>query len=156
MNDVNDLRIRPCQEWEISSLHELFYDTVHAIGVGYYTNQQLSAWAPREWDQKSWEFRLLRQHTVVAVRGESILGFGSLAEHGVLDMLFVHSGHQGQGIGTALCDHLEQAAGNQIIQTHASMMARPFFEKRGYKLIKEQQVCRKNVWLRNYFMEKSI
>lgn len=41
------------------------------------------------------------------------------------------------GIATAICDQLEQfAEGN--ITTHASITARPFWEKRGYKVVKEQ------------------
>lgn len=42
------------------------------------------------------------------------------------------------------------------ITTHASITARPFFEKRGYVTVKEQQVIRHNVALTNYIMEKQI
>lgn len=40
--------------------------------------------------------------------------------------------------------------------THASITARPFFEKRGYKVIKKQSVERSGVLLQNYVMEKQI
>ena len=52
---------------------------------------------------------------------------------------------------TAICDQLEQAVGGSIT-THASITARPFFEKRGYQVAKEQQVERQGIFLTNYVM----
>ena len=40
------------------------------------------------------------------------------------------------------------------IITHASITARPFFENRGYQVVREQQVERQGVFLTNYVMEK--
>ncbi|HIT14681.1 MAG TPA: GNAT family N-acetyltransferase [Candidatus Scatomonas merdigallinarum] len=63
---------------------------------------------------------------------------------------------QRQGVATALCEALEQAAGTAVIRTHASLTARGFFEKRGYRLVREQQVERRGVLLTNFVMEKII
>lgn len=41
------------------------------------------------------------------------------------------------------------------LTVHASISAKPFFEKRGYKVIKEQSVKVDNVYLTNYLMEKT-
>ena len=49
---------------------------------------------------------------------------------------------------------LEHAANKVTITTYASITAKSFFEKRGYKVIKEQHVERKGVLLTNYLMEK--
>ena len=40
--------------------------------------------------------------------------------------------------------------------THASITARGFFEKRGYRLIRAQQVERSGERLTNYVMEKPL
>ena len=40
--------------------------------------------------------------------------------------------------------------------THASVTARPFFERREYAVRKEQQVERKGVLLTNYIMDKTL
>ena len=40
------------------------------------------------------------------------------------------------------------------IVTHASITARPFFEKRGYRTLRERRVLRHGVPLTNYHMEK--
>ena len=62
--------------------------------------------------------------------------------------------YQGQGVASAICDELERAAGEEKIITNASITAKPFFEKRGYKAVKEQQVIRKGIPLTNCVMEK--
>ena len=41
------------------------------------------------------------------------------------------------------------------ITVHASITARTFFEKRGYRVLREQQVERQGVLLTNYEMEKT-
>lgn len=43
-----------------------------------------------------------------------------------------------------------------VIVTHASITARPFFEKRGYRVKKEQTVIRHGVALQNFVMEKLV
>ena len=42
----------------------------------------------------------------------------------------------------------------QLDTTHASITAKPFFLKRGYRAVKEQKVERAGVFLTNYVMEK--
>ena len=72
---------------------------------------------------------------------------------GCLDLLYVHKDFQRQGIATALCDELEK--GFTVIKTYASVTAKPFFEKRGYKTIKEQEVERLGIKLKNFEMRLS-
>ena len=105
-------------------------------------------------DLAEWDRSFQAHHTLVAVEGEQIVGFGDLdVERGYLDRLYVHRDHQGEGIATALCGALERAASGPIT-THASITARPFFEGRGYRVLREQQVERRGVWLTNYVMGK--
>lgn len=40
------------------------------------------------------------------------------------------------------------------ITTHASITAKPFFEKRGYIVVKEQQIERQGIFLTNFIMIK--
>lgn len=39
------------------------------------------------------------------------------------------------------------------IVTHASITTKPFFEKRGYRVIREQQVERQGIFLTNFVMK---
>ena len=38
--------------------------------------------------------------------------------------------------------------------THASLTARPFLERRGWQAVREQEVERRGVWLKNVVMRK--
>lgn len=132
---------------------ELFYNTVHTVNIKDYTEEQLNAWANGGMDLEKWHRSLQEHITFVAVENGMIVGFGDIDQNGYLDHLFVHSDYQRQGIGTAICNHLEQAVCGNIC-THASITAKPFFEQRGYKTIKAQQVERQGVLLTNFIMEK--
>lgn len=57
-------------------------------------------------------------------------------------------------MATMLCDRLERHFPVSCITTHASITAKPFFESRGYRVLREQQVTRNGVILINYVMEK--
>lgn len=67
--------------------------------------------------------------------------------------MFVHKDYQGKDVATAICDRLEKSVQKKVI-IHASITERAFFEKRGYKVIKEQQVERKGIVIVNFAMEK--
>lgn len=145
--------IRRYQTEDCKALTELFYNTVHSVNARDYTPEQLNVWATGSVDLQAWDRSLSEHYTVVAVEDGVIAGFGDIDSTGYLDRLFVHKDYQGRGIATALCDALE-AAGVGKITTHASITAKPFFEKRGYRVVREQQVERSGVVLTNYAMEK--
>lgn len=151
--DMERMAIRKYQPADCGELARLFYDTVHTVNAGDYTEEQLDAWAPGAVDLAEWD-RSFREHDcVVAVAGGTIIGFGDMDKEGYLDRLFVHKDYQGKGVGTAICGRLEQAVRGKAI-THASVTAKPFFEKRGYRVIREQQVFRGGTALVNFVMEK--
>lgn len=147
------MEIREYQQSDCEILAELFYNTVHTVNAKDYTKEQLDVWATGKVDLKKWSQSLQEHYSVVAVVGGTIIGFGDIDLTGYLDRLFVHADYQGKGIATAICNQLEQAVQGNIT-THASITAKPFFEKRGYRVIKEQQVERQGVFLTNYVMTK--
>lgn len=143
--------IREYQSADCKELTELFYNTVHTVNAKDYTKEQLEVWATGQADLKMWNQSLQRHFSIVAVDDNIIVGFGDIDKTGYLDRLFVHSRYQRKGIATAICNRLESAVQGSIV-THASITARPFFEKRGYKVIKEQQVERQGIFLMNFVM----
>lgn len=147
------MRLRQYQLSDCKILTELFYDTVHKINIKDYSVQQVNAWADGNIDLKKWNDSFLSHHTVIAEINTVIVGFGDIDKTGYLDRLYVHHDYQRLGIATALCDELERSVNTPEISTHASITARGFFEKRGYKVIYEQQVHRHNVFLTNYVMK---
>lgn len=145
--------IREYQPLDCEVLAELFYNTVHTVNVKDYTKEQLNVWATGIVDLEKWNQSFEEHYSLVATDGEVIIGFGDINKAGYLDRLYVHSDYQRKGIATAICNQLEQAVQGSIV-THASITARPFFEKRGYRVIEEQQVERQGIFLINFVMEK--
>lgn len=147
--------IRPYCSGDCQEMAQLFYETVHRVNCAHYTTDQLDAWATGQVDLAAWDHSFQVHLTLVAQIGGEIVGFGDLdVETGYLDRLYVHYAYQRQGIATALCDQLERPCDGRIITTHASITARPFFEGRGYQVVRQQQVERRGVILTNFLMER--
>lgn len=135
-------------------LAQLFYDTVHTINAADYTEEQLNVWATGTVDIGAWDASFCENETIVAEINGLIVGFGDIRADGYLDRLYVHKDFQRQGVATAICNELEQEFEVDKIITQASITAKAFFEKRGYKAVKKQQVKRQGVFLTNFVMEK--
>jgi putative acetyltransferase len=151
------MKIRKYQPADCKEITQLFYDTVHSVNTKDYSQEQVDAWATGTVNIEKWNESFLENYSVVAVENGMITGFGDIDHTGYLDHLFVHKDYQGKGIATVICDALEDhvfESGIRIVYTHASITAKPFFVKRGYKVKKEQQVERRGVKLTNFVMEK--
>lgn len=146
--------IRQYKNEDCDVVSKLFYETVHSVNVKDYKAEQLSAWANNYDSLKVRQDDLISQKTLIAETNGVIVGFGSIDKSGCLDLLFIHKDYQRQGIATALCDELEK--GFVALTTYASITAKPFFEKRGYKIVKEQEVERSGIKLKNFEMKKSM
>ena len=145
--------IRDYQPSDCKEITELFYNTVHTVNAKDYTKEQLDVWATGQVDLEKWNQSLQEHYSIVAIENEVIVGFGDIDKTGYLDRLFVHADYQGKGIATGICNQLEQTIQGNIT-THSSITTKPFFEKRGYRVIKEQQVERQGIFLANFIMEK--
>ncbi|SPS03698.1 GNAT family N-acetyltransferase [Latilactobacillus sakei] len=148
------MEIRRYQQADCQAVAELFYKTVHTVNAGDYTKAQLAVWATGEPDLKKRDQSLQSHFSVVALENDNLIGFGDIDQAGYLDRLFVHADYQRRGVATAICHQLEQAVACRVV-THASITARPFFESRGYQVIREQQVARQGVLLTNFVMEEN-
>lgn len=146
--------IRKYKSEDCKEITELFYNTVHTVNAKDYTKEQLKVWATGDVDLSIWDNSFREHYTIVAVENNVIVGFGDIDAAGYLDRLYVHKDYQNMGVATLICNELEKAVETDKIITHASVTAKPFFEKRGYKEIQEQQVLRAGIYLTNYVMEK--
>ena len=151
--------ILPYEAKYCSDIIDLFYNTVHAINAQHYTQAQRDVWAPQNIDKNRWHSTLANNYALVAIVDDALAGFADVAGSGYLDRLYVHKNCQHIGVATALVDALEQhCIENSVlnIETHASITAKPFFEKRGYKVVKEQTVERGGQFLTNFVMVKHL
>ncbi|PHO13163.1 hypothetical protein CPG38_04185 [Malaciobacter marinus] len=72
-----------------------------------------------------------------------------------MDCFYVHHEYQGKGVGKALilCI-LKKARQNEMkkLRVDASITAKPFFKKYGFKVVKKNIIKRDNQLLINYLM----
>lgn len=148
-----DLRL--CTQADLPAVLNLFRTSVHTLCRADYTPAQLSAWAPADTDEAPWARRLQCQTFLLAEEDGDLMGFASL-EGDCLDLLYVHPRHARRGVGTVLCDALERQCTGQRITVHASLTARPFFARRGYRTVEPHEVQRRGETLTNYLMEKEL
>ena len=148
------MQLREYQPSDCAQMAELFYQTVHSVNAQDYTREQLDAWATGELDLQAWDESFRAHRTIVATENGGIVGFGDMDGSGYLDRLYVHKDYQGQGVASAICDELECFAAEKTITTHASITAKPFFQHRGYRVVRKQEVIRRGVALTNFVMEK--
>lgn len=142
---------------DTTEVMRLFHDTVLAINSRDYTPAQIEAWAPANMDEAEWRQFLLSKPTYVADLAGKIVGFAQLEPNGHIDCFYCHHRHQRQRIGTLLIGHIETIATRSRITrlfTDASITARPFFERHGFRVVREQHVAPNGERMRNFAMEK--
>jgi putative acetyltransferase len=144
---------------DLDAMIDLFRESVRRIAIRDYTADQVRAWAPDVMDRESWVARRGSHPTWVAEIDGRIAGFTDLEADGHVDMMFVHPDHQGRGVAKALLRQVEEAAAAQglgRLYTEASITAKPFFEKHGFRVIAPQTVSVRGQDFINYRMEKPL
>lgn len=153
------LQIRDFREEDAAALARLFFDTVRSVNLGDYSQAQVAAWAPGVPDAAAWRRRMAARHTLVAEDETGLLGFIELEEHGHVDMLYCRADRVHQGVGSALYAAAEARArrlGLTRLFTSASLTARPFFERHGFRVLYPRTVERMGVQLTQFAMEKEL
>lgn len=153
------LYIREYQAADSDALAALFFRTIHTVNLGDYTLEQVQAWAPADRDLKAWAERFRGRHTYVAEIDGAIAGFAELDPGGYLDRFYVSADFVGRGVGKELYRELERRAlclGIRKIHLEASITAKSFFERCGFRIIKEQTVRPRGVAMNNFVMEKEL
>ncbi len=140
-------------------LATIFYDSIHNVACRDYSRDQLNAWAPQVPETEWWTARLGSRTTFVAELNGRIVGFGELEADGHIDGFYCASEHQRQGVGSAILRAIEQEAisrGLPRLFAEVSITARPFFEAKGFRLVREQTVERRGIALVNFIMDKRL
>ena len=155
-----NLGIHPLTELDIPEMRELFRTTVLTVNSKDYTKEEVEDWTSCGDSVAHWKNLLAKNDYVGAIDGQGkIIGFSSMNAEGYLHSMFVHKDQQGKGVATLLLSEVEKIARKydvHKINVEASITAHPFFEKHGYKVVKEQKAKANRLWLTNYVMEKAL
>jgi putative acetyltransferase len=151
--------IRPYKADDAAATAQVFLEAVREGTADYYTEEQRFAWARFLPETQGWDQRLSGQICYVADDNGAMAGFMTMTTEGYFDLAFVHPDHIGTGLGTRLYERLEADARSlrlESLSTEASLMARPFFEKHGWRVVMDQTIVRHGVELRNFKMKKTV
>ncbi len=132
--------IRNYDAGDAPEIVRLFFETVRSVNRADYSEEQVEAWAPGVPDPEEWHSRMAGRRTLVAEEGGEVVGFAELEGEGHLDMLYLREDAVGRGVGRRLYEAVEREArdqGSGWIFTEASITARPFFERRGFRVVRE-------------------
>ncbi|CDA94200.1 gCN5-related N-acetyltransferase [Prevotella sp. CAG:1320] len=156
---VTNLGIRRLAAQDIPEMRKLFRATVLTVNSKDYTKEEVEDWASCGDSVEHWKKLLAKNDYIGALDGQGgIVGFSSMNAEGYLHSMFVHKDWQGKGMATLLLSEVEKIArryGVHKISVEVSVTARPFFEKHGYKVVKEQKAKANRLYLTNYVMEKT-
>src|SRR3712207_5858810 len=152
-------RIRDYDACDAPEIARLFYETIRSVNRQDYSEEQVRAWAPGVPDPEEWHARMAGRRTLVAEEGGEVVGFAELEDDGHLGMLYVRRDAVGRGVGQRLYQAVEREGRRRRlgqIFTEASITARPFFERQGFRVVREQTVSRRGVSMTNFAMEKPL
>src|ERR1700726_3655844 len=151
--------LRPFLAEDTPVLAAIFAASIEELTGEDYNQAQQEAWISAADDEEQFGKRLAGQLTLVATLQNSPVGFAALKGADHIDMLYVHPGAVGQGVGSMLCDALEKLAGARgakALTVDASDNAQEFFAKRGYVATRRNPVTVKDEWLANTTMQKTL
>jgi N-acetylglutamate synthase-like GNAT family acetyltransferase len=153
------MKVRRYNAGEEQVLWALLYDTVHKVNNKDYTQAQIEAWAPSQWDLSQWKIRLNNTNPLVAVENNQIVGFAELEPNGHIASFYCAHDWQGRGVGSALLEAIEQEAvklGISRLFAEVSLTAKGFFDKKGFSVENEQTVSVRGELFINYAVSKCM
>jgi len=151
--------LRPFLGEDTPMLAAIFVASIEELTGEDYSEAQQQAWASAADDEEQFGKCLASELTLVATLQNSPVGFASLKGADQIDMLYVHPGAVGQGVGAMLAEALEKIAGGRgakSLTVDASDNAEGFFAKRGYVAKQRNTVTVNGEWLANTTMQKTL
>lgn len=146
---------RPAKMEDLKELQSLFVETIRSTCREDYNEEQIEVWTSSVQNVEKWRNKITRQFFIVAEFNNTIVGFSSLDKGDYIDMMYVHKDHLRKGIANLLYKQLQTAAkdlGHKALKADVSKTARPFFEKKGFVVIRENEIDLKGVKITNYHM----
>ena len=152
--------IRKYQSGDELAIGRIYYDAVHQLTCDDYSEEQRNAWATPiesdpDWGEK-WRKRCELKQPWVAVVDDTVAGFIEFEADGHIDCTYVSPDHAGKGHMSAIMKRIfEEARQANLIRLYVevSITARPFFERHGFRVVRENPHQVRGVPSLNYIME---
>lgn len=151
-------KLREARTEEIPLIKILFSETILTTGKNDYSSKQLKVWSTIE-NEEYWNNLIMENRTIIALKNNEVIGYSILMTPNYLNHLFVHKNYIRKGIASCLLEdviNFLQENGKNKLYTDASITAKPFFEKFGFKQTKENSVIKNGESLTNFTMVKIL
>lgn len=151
--------VRRLRREDVPAVARLYHETVHRVNAADYSAAQIAAWSPGIYPLSWWLRRFRRQRVFVATVPGEVVGFAGLARAGYLDCLYVHHEWQGRGVGRDLVRRVAREAlrlGSVSLRADASVTARPFFLRQGFRQCRVQVRRYRNQVFKQYRMQRPL
>jgi len=162
-------RLRTYREGDAPALAAITAAAIEAVGRRRYSPEQVAAWAARHPGPERFVERIAQGHLIwiIANARDEPVAYALLEpeaeDGGHLDMLYCHPAHTRNGLADRLLSQAEQhARGLNLarLYTEASDLARPAFERAGYRVTHRRDFAiehaGKRVPIHNHAMEKVL
>ncbi|MFT4090533.1 MAG: GNAT family N-acetyltransferase [Asticcacaulis sp.] len=150
--------IRPYHHSDAEALSAPYARAVSQTGPRAYSPDQVAAWLSLTPDAARIGAMMAGRWCFVATT-DTPAGFIDLESDGHIDMLYVAPEATSMGVGWHLYQHAEAFAREQgltRLYTEASEIARPFFERQGFRVLHRRDLNLSGVAIHNYAMEKLL
>lgn len=151
--------IRDYKDNDLTAIVDIFTASVHGLATPQYTAEQCHVWAPMQPDLGEWRLRLANLHTLVAENHNGILGFLSYDMNGHIDLLYTSPTDARHGVASMLYEYAEAILIRSDVLnlvTESSLVARTFFESKGFTIDQVQLVQRKGIGFKRFVMQKTL
>ncbi len=153
--------LRRWRDGDAEALSGIYRRAVESIGPRAYSPDQVAAWLSRSPDALRFRARVA-DGAMIFVAADSAdvpVAYALLEPDGHLDHLYNHPDHTRRGLATQLLASAESHArelGIERLHTEASDLARPAFERAGYRATHRRDFAIDGVPIHNWAMEKAL
>ncbi len=151
--------IRTATEADLKQIQTLFKETIETSCTADYSPEQIQVWASSADNNDRWIGKIRNQFFIIILDTQKIIGFASLENHSLVDMLYVHKDYQRQAVASQLFEALltEAKRGEATeLTSNVSITAKAFFEKNGFETISERKNKIGKVVIINFSMRKGL
>lgn len=159
MNNANklDIILRKAELNNLKEIQSLFKETILYTCQKDYTVNQRNTWASSINNIDKWKLAIQNEYFIIALQNEKIIGFGSLKNGNYLNLLYVHPNYLKVGIASNIYEELKKESLRlkyKKLEADVSITALPFFEKKGFKVLKKNYNIIDGLEIINYKMSE--
>lgn len=152
------MKIRLVRDKDYTAIARLHRQTIRNVNSKDYTNDQIRAWSART-NANRFRSSANKCKRWVAIEDNKVVGFCDHGLDGEFWGLYVHKDYIGKGIGSRLIKTAEDSLkkmGLKKVSLKATVTAKEFYKKQGYKVIKKDLHPVNNKKLKIFVMTKML